>query len=174
MTSEISPQALAQIHASGIRFELIDVRTPAEFAELHIEFAKNLPLDSFNVREFLSSRPANPGPLYIICRSGARADIICSQLEKAGAKPINIKGGTAAWDGAGLPVIRGAGHVMSLERQVRIAAGGLVAIGTALAYFISPAWMALPGLVGAGLVFAGITDTCGMAILLSKMPWNRR
>jgi predicted small integral membrane protein len=61
---------------------------------------------------------------------------------------------------------------MSLERQVRIAAGTLVFIGSLLGYFIHPAWIGLSGFVGAGLVFAGITDTCGMAMVLARMPWN--
>lgn len=64
--------------------------------------------------------------------------------------------------------------MISLERQVRIAAGALVLIGLALAWAIHPYFLALAAFVGAGQVFAGLTDFCGMAILLSKMPWNRR
>jgi hypothetical protein len=69
-------------------------------------------------------------------------------------------------------VVRGP-KAFSLERQVRIAAGFLVLAGSALAYFVSPYWIALSALVGAGLVFAGITDTCGMAMLLARLPWNQ-
>jgi hypothetical protein len=92
---------------------------------------------------------------------------------------ISVEGGTAACEAAGIPVVRGR-KAMSLERQVRIAAGGLVAIGAALAAFGPEApvnWQAigagLAGFVGCGLVFAGITDTCGMAMLIARMPWNQ-
>jgi len=78
-----------------------------------------------------------------------------------------------AWESAGLPLKRGA-KMMSLERQVRIAAGALVFTGAVLGYFVNPAWIALSGFVGAGLVFAGITDTCGMGMLIARMPWNNR
>jgi hypothetical protein len=63
--------------------------------------------------------------------------------------------------------------VISLERQVRIAAGTLVATGTLLGAFVSPWWLILPGFVGGGLIFAGVTDFCGMAMLLARMPWNK-
>ncbi|MCW5559341.1 MAG: DUF2892 domain-containing protein, partial [Verrucomicrobiae bacterium] len=78
------------------------------------------------------------------------------------------------WEAAGLPVLRGTSRVISLERQVRIAAGTLVVTGTALGYFVHPGFYGLAAFVGAGLVFAGITDFCGMGLLLAKLPWNSR
>ena len=74
---------------------------------------------------------------------------------------------------AGLPVVRGK-KAVSLERQVRIAAGSLVVIGVALGLLVHPVLFGLSGFVGAGLVFAGVTDTCGMGMMLARMPWNRR
>jgi len=85
---------------------------------------------------------------------------------------VNVEGGTLAWDQAGLPVTRGK-KMMSLERQVRIAAGSLVLIGVVLAWMVHPYLIRLSAFVGAGLVFAGITDTCGMGMLLARMPWNQ-
>jgi rhodanese-related sulfurtransferase len=85
---------------------------------------------------------------------------------------INVEGGTRAWDQAGLPVVRGK-KTISLERQVRIAAGSLVLLGAALGYFINPLFIGLSAFVGAGLIFAGVTDTCGMGMMLAKMPWNQ-
>ena len=85
---------------------------------------------------------------------------------------VNVEGGTQAWDGAGLPVIRGK-KSMSLERQVRIAAGFLVVLGTILGWLVHPGFYGISAFVGAGLVFAGITDTCGMGMVLAKMPWNQ-
>ena len=94
-------------------------------------------------------------------------------LEGKGFTNLSVmEGGVNQWKSEGLPVKEGKG-VMSLERQVRIAAGALVAIGAALAWSVSPAWVILPGFVGCGLVFAGITDTCGMGMMMAKMPWNK-
>jgi rhodanese-related sulfurtransferase len=88
------------------------------------------------------------------------------------ANVVNIEGGTLAWEEAGLPVVRGQ-KMMSLERQVRIAAGALVLIGVILGWLVDPTFAGLAAFVGAGLVFAGLTDTCGMGMLLARMPWNR-
>lgn len=174
MSAIISPQALAQMRAAGARFDLIDVRTPAEFDEVHIEFAKNIPLDRLDPPAILAARISGSGPLYVICQSGARSGQACRQLAETGLETVSIEGGTAAWAAAGLPVVRGRRKTMLLERQVRITAGSLVAAGATLGYFVNPAWIALSGFVGAGLVFAGITDTCAMALILAKMPWNKR
>ncbi len=85
---------------------------------------------------------------------------------------INIEGGTSAWEQAGLPVVRGK-KAMSLERQVRIAAGSLILVGVILSFVVHPYLIGISAFVGAGLVFAGITDTCGMGMMLAKMPWNQ-
>ena len=84
----------------------------------------------------------------------------------------NVEGGTLAWAAAGLPVVRGR-KAVSLERQVRIAAGSLVAAGVGLGVFVHPALLGLAAFVGAGLVFSGVTDTCGMGVVLGRLPWNR-
>jgi rhodanese-related sulfurtransferase len=86
---------------------------------------------------------------------------------------VVIAGGTQAWIQAGLPVDRGAAKVISLERQVRIAAGSLVLLGLLLGWLVHPAFFGLSAFVGAGLIFAGITDVCGMGLLLARMPWNQ-
>ena len=111
--------------------------------------------------------------IHVICQSGGRSMKVCQKLESAGfEKVVNVEGGTSAWDGTGLPVIAGK-KAMSLERQVRIAAGALVVIGTVIGHFYNPAGYGLSAFVGAGLVFAGVTDTCGMGMIIAKMPWNR-
>jgi rhodanese-related sulfurtransferase len=112
-------------------------------------------------------------PLYVICKSGGRGQKAAEMFQQAGfANVVNVEGGTQACEGAGLPVVRGK-KAISLERQVRIAAGSLVLIGAALAWLVHPAFIGLSAFVGAGLVFAGITDTCGMGLLLARMPWNQ-
>jgi len=169
----IHPQQLFQTVQSGQPAELIDVRTPAEFREVHVAFARNVPLDQLDAAQIAAGRNGSSQPLYVICRSGSRGKQACEKLQAAGcANVVNVEGGTKAWDEAGLPVVRGQ-KAMSLERQVRIAAGTLVLVGALLGYFAHPYWIGLSAFVGAGLIFAGVTDTCGMAMLLARMPWNR-
>ena len=111
-------------------------------------------------------------PLYVICQSGNRARQACEKLVAAGyTSVVNVEGGTLACEQAGLSIVRGK-KTVSLERQVQIAAGLLVLLGTLLSRLVHPAFIGLSAFVGAGLVFAGITDTCGMAMLLARMPWN--
>jgi len=152
---------------------LLDVRTPAEFEEVHIEGAVLHPLtelDPAEVKKLAEGRSA----CFIICRSGGRARQAAEKLAAHGLPALHVMdGGMQAWESEGLPVNRGR-KTISLERQVRIAAGALAFTGSALGYFVSPLWFALSGFVGAGLMFAGITDTCGMAMILARMPWNNR
>ncbi len=170
--STITAQQLHDLVQSGTSIELIDVRTPIEFREVHVSFAKNVPLDQLDAAQFGAGRQGVVQPLYVICRSGSRGKQACDKFVASGYPNIvNVEGGTQAWDAAGLPVVRGK-KAMSLERQVRIAAGLLV-VTSCLLSILSPYWIGLAGFVGAGLVFAGITDTCGMGLILAKMPWNQ-
>jgi rhodanese-related sulfurtransferase len=174
VVTSITPRELAEILGAGRALELYDVRTPAEYRELHALPARLVPLDALDPKAVLAERAGNEDkPLYVICRTGGRGRKACEKLLAAGCRNVvNIEGGTLAWEQAGLPVVRGK-KAISLERQVRIAAGALVVLGTALGAFVHPAFLGLAAFVGAGLVFAGVTDTCGMAMLLARMPWNR-
>jgi rhodanese-related sulfurtransferase len=167
----ILPKQLHDLVASGKCVDLIDVRTPVEYREVHVAFARNVPLDQLKPADVTAGK--NGDPLYVICRSGGRGKQACEKIAAAGfSSVVNVEGGTQAWDQAGLPVVRGK-KAMSLERQVRIAAGSLVLLGAALGFFVHPYFIGLSAFVGAGLIFAGVTDTCGMGMLLAKMPWNR-
>jgi rhodanese-related sulfurtransferase len=151
---------------------LIDVRTPAEFQEVHIEVAQNIPLDRLDPKSVMQGRDAKQ-PVYLICRAGGRGKQACEKFVGAGfTNAVNVEGGTMACLDVGLPLVHGK-KAISLERQVRIAAGSLVLTGAVLAWFVHPAFVGVSGFVGAGLVFAGITDTCGMGMLLAQMPWNQ-
>lgn len=174
MSQTISPQELDNLRRAGRPLELIDVRTPAEFRELHVEFARNVPLDRLDPQTLQAERPAGTSePLYVICRSGSRGKQACEKLLAAGlTNVVNVEGGTLACEGAGLPVVRGK-KTISLERQVRIAAGFLVLVGAVLSLTVHPYCVGISAFVGAGLMFAGITDTCGMAMMLARMPWNQ-
>ena len=169
----ISPKQLSDALQAGKSIELIDVRTPVEFREVHVDFARNVPLDQLNAAHIAAGRNGLSEPLYVICRSGNRAKQACEKFVAAGdTNVVNVEGGTLAWEQAGLPVTRGK-KAISLERQVRIAAGLLVLTGAVLGYFVNLNWIGLSAFVGAGLAFAGITDTCAMGMLLARMPWNQ-
>lgn len=176
MTITIETISPAELHekTSGGDVEIIDVRTPSEFREVHATVALNRPLDSLDPHAVMRAQNGSARqPLYVICHSGNRARMACEKFVAAGYENVvNVEGGTQAWEAAGLPVERGK-KAVSLERQVRILAGALVLLGALLAWFVHPAFVFLPGFIGAGLVFAGVTDTCGMAMALAKMPWNR-
>lgn len=169
----ITPRRLEELQGAGEPIELIDVRTPVEFREVHVPFARNVPLDRLDPAA-VRDRAGSPGrPLYVICRSGGRGQKACEKLIASGlTNVVNVEGGTQAWADAGLPVVRGK-KAMSLERQVRIVAGLLVLLGVVLGWLVHPACAGLAAFVGTGLVFAGVTDTCGMGLLLARMPWNR-
>ncbi len=174
MPNSITAVELQSLASAGNRIDLIDVRTPVEFREIHVAFARNEPLDQLDAKAIHASRIGTANePLYIICRSGARGRQACEKFVAAGIdNTINIEGGTMACVSAGLPVLRGK-KAVSLERQVRIAAGSMVFAGSVLGFFVHPYFIGLSAFVGAGLVFAGVTDTCGMGMLLAKMPWNQ-
>jgi rhodanese-related sulfurtransferase len=170
----ISPQALAKLCQENQDIELLDVRMPVEYQELHVAAARNVPLDRLDPVAVLQARDGSgEKPLYLICRSGSRGGQACEKFQAAGfSNVVNVEGGTLACDQAGLPMVRGR-KAIALERQVRIAAGSLVLLGVLLSWLVHPAFMGLAAFVGAGLVFSGVTDTCGMGLLLARLPWNQ-
>ena len=139
---------------------VLDVRTDVEHAEVSLKQPHHhIPLDKLNPAAFIKENKIDPArPVYFLCRSGKRATHV-------------VEGGIVACESSGIPVKKG--DVMSLERQVRIAAGALVVTGVALGSLVSPWLYALSAFVGAGLIFAGVTDSCGMAFMLAKAPWNK-
>jgi rhodanese-related sulfurtransferase len=172
----ISPRQLHDRLQRDENLPLLDVRTPAEHAEIHVPGVHLVSLDRLDATTLAGVKHfAKDKPLYIFCRSGERAQRAADKLAKHGYHQCHVvEGGTVAWAEAGLPVARGTNKVISLERQVRIAAGSIVLTGVLLAHFVNPAFLWLSGFVGAGLVFAGITDWCGMGMLIAKLPWNQR
>ena len=169
-TQTIDASTLPEIIAAG--GTVIDVRTPAEFKSAHVVGATLHPLDQLDAAAFCRNAGIDQ-PVYILCQSGKRASMAAEQLTSAGhTQAIVVEGGTLAAIDAGLDIAYGKG-VISIERQVRIAAGLLVLGGTLAGVFVHPGFLIVPGFVGTGLAFAGITDTCGMAMALAKCPWNQ-
>lgn len=179
MVTTITAQQLLDMKKKGEQIDLIDVRTPAEYREVHVNFARSLPLDQLDPQALHSERSKSgvSAPLYVICRSGSRSRQACEKLIAAGmTEVVSVDGGTQACEAAGVPVVRGK-KTMSLERQVRIAIGAMVLAGVTLAAVgdesVKPIGLGLAAFMGAGLVFAGITDTCALAMLIAKLPWNQ-
>ena len=167
----IDPKRLFEFARHGECTDVIDVSSPVEFEEVRVPFAQNLPIDSAELDRFMALGQGNCDvPLYGMCRGGVRSVKVCKKYP--GANLVNIEGGTRNWIECGLPVTRNKA-VVSLERQVRIAAGAFTLAGSALAMFVHPSFLGLPAFIGAGLLFAGVTNTCGMGMLLTKMPWNK-
>lgn len=151
---------------------LVDVRTPGEYETAHIAGSVNLPLDQVDahLRRIVSDAG---GRLVLVCQSGARATQAQQKLTAAGLTDVAaLTGGVNAWTAAGGPVARSGKARWSLERQVRLVAGGIVLAAIVASIWV-PALRYVAGFVGAGLVFAALTDSCMMGMLLAKLPYNR-
>jgi len=153
------------------KIELIDVREADEYAREHIEGSKLISLSKFDVNLI----PNNSDRQVILyCQSGNRSQQAAEKILAAGFETIvHLEGGLNAWKSAGYPTKLNKKAPISIMRQVQIVAGSLVLTGTLLGAFVSPRFLFLSGFVGAGLTFAGISNTCAMASLLKKLPYNK-
>lgn len=162
---------IVQSKGSDSSIDFVNVCTPAEYAEQHIEGVRNVPLDTLpdHIGEFAGKKQ-----VYVHCRSGKRAAKALETLAKQGvtAELINVSGGLLAWDEAGLPT-RALTNRLPIMRQVLLVAGVLILLGVTLGYFVHAAFLGLAFFVGAGLSFAGATGWCGMSKVLAVMPWNK-
>jgi rhodanese-related sulfurtransferase len=149
---------------------LVDIREADEWRREHIPLASHHALSTIELHP-----PKAAGAVIFHCRSGNRTTANAHRLAATvpGAKVHVLEGGIEAWRDAGLPTVRDARQPIEIMRQVQIVAGSLVAVGTALGVLVHPGFLAVPGFVGAGLAFAGITGSCAMARLLAFAPWNR-
>ena len=168
---EISAEAFRKKIGEGETLTVLDVRTGVECRTESLDYPYiHIPLHLLDPSAFVKNH-RGPDPVYILCRSGGRARKAAESLVAAGLqKAVIVTGGIGACKSCGVNIK--AGQTLSLERQVRIAAGALVLAGVALGSLIDSHFYILSGAVGAGLIFAGITDWCGMALLLARAPWN--
>jgi rhodanese-related sulfurtransferase len=167
MTTVIDLQHLL---AGSSRPQLVDVRSASEFACGHIPGAVNIPLDQLESR--VDDLSFDAALLVLVCQRGSRAASAATLL--AGRRKTTVlEGGTSAWSAAGLPLVKISKARWALERQVRLIAGQLVIVATLLGFLVDARLYLLAGVVGAGQVFAAVTDTCPMGSLLLRMPWNR-
>jgi rhodanese-related sulfurtransferase len=167
----ITPEKAATLIKGGAL--LVDIREADEYAREHIPGARHHALSTID-----GANPAHRGDDILIfhCRSGARTRGNAPRLAgfARGCDAYVLDGGLDAWKKAGLPVALDRRQPIDIMRQVQIAAGSLVLIGALLGLLVAPAFYVLSAAVGAGLLFAGVSGFCGMARLLSLMPWNRR
>ena len=147
---------------------LIDVREPGEFAREHIAGAQSVPLSVFDPDTLPRGKR-----IVVCCQIGLRSHDAATQLAKAGFEAFCLADGLEAWKAAGLPMEVDLTRPISVMRQVQITAGSLVVLGAALAALASPWFLLLSAFVGGGLLMAGVTDSCLMAHLLAKLPYNR-
>ncbi len=172
--TSIQPLELKHLLVKGGPAHLLDVRTPGEFAAAHVPGARLIPLGDLDAAAFRRERGVEEVPIYVLCQTGGRARKAIEKLEQAGVRGcVLVEGGTQGWMEAGLPVNRGKSNVLPLMRQVQITVGFISALGAVLALAANPLFAIIPLAIGCGLMFAGITGMCGMALLLAKMPWNR-
>ena len=171
MIKKATVNEINEMLGAGGECQVIDVREYAEFDSHRLAEAQLMPLSNFE-KHLGDIDPSKP--VYLMCRSGNRAKQAAERLHKKGFTDVHvIEGGMLAWTEANLPTVRGESKVWSLERQVRFTAGLLVLTGGLLALAVHPYFVALSIFVGAGLVFAAVTDTCGMAMIIARMPWNQ-
>src|SRR5690606_12112510 len=166
----LSPEAAQQHLSRGAL--LVDIRSMDEYAREHIAQARHIPMEQLieGAAELHDAKA-----VIFHCRSGNRTRMSAQTL---GASVTGdgyvLEGGLDAWKKAGFPVISDSSQPLELQRQVQIAAGSMILLGTVLGTILSPWFLLLSGFVGGGLVFAGVSGYCGLARLLMKMPWNRR
>ena len=167
----IDVDALNRLRAADPMLRILDVRTGSEFEHAHIPGSYNVPLDTLG--EHVADLADVSHPVVLVCQSGGRASQAQQRLVQAGKQNLHLlKGGIAAWREAGGEVVVGESRVWSMERQVRFTAGSLVAVAVVLSAVVPGVkWVAAA--VGGGLVFAAATDTCAMASVLGRLPWNR-
>ena len=165
-----SPHELQAALAAPAPPLLLDVREYPEFAAGHLKGARLIPLGEIERR---AGELPKDQPIVAMCRTGRRSAEAAATLAGLGYANVNqLAGGVMAWEQAGLPLEKEAHAPWALERQVRLVAGLLTLLGLGLS-FVWPLAIALAWLVPLGLIFAAVTDSCMMGMLLAKLPWNR-
>lgn len=151
---------------------LIDVREPAEYASEHIEGSQPVPLRRV-IKDAI--RMSDDQKLVIHCRRGGRGQSACEKLlsQMPNVEIYNLAGGIEAWEAAGLNVKKSERRILPLDRQVQLTVGLVLLTTSLLGAHYGAGFFLLTGLIGTGLTFAGLTGFCGLARLLTLMPWNR-
>jgi len=167
----VRAQDILQDGKVRIDFQVIDVRTPAEFGEVHVPGAINVPLADIPSHLSELKVKSEERPIVLMCRTQNRIKLVFDQLQQPHHFHL-LEGGITAWKAAGHPIVQGE-RAISLEGQVRMVAGALIVLGVILGVAVNPWFLVIPAGVGAGLFHAGYTDSCLMGTILAKLPFNR-
>lgn len=170
-TDVIDVGQLRQLRDEDPDIRILDVRTGGEFETVHIPGSYNVPLDTLG--EHARDLAAVDHPVVLVCQTGGRATTAHQKLVSAGKDTLHIlEGGMAAWQEHGGDVVRGSTTRWAMDRQVRLVAGSIMVAALAGSTVVPGAkWIA--GGVAAGLTFSAVTDTCAMAAILGRLPYNR-
>lgn len=167
----INSEELRAIQKREPSFQLIDVREAVEYQSEHLPGARNVPLSVFEKSMDVVDLSQ---PVYVLCRTGSRAVQAVRLLQKNGCENVyQIEGGLEALKSGGFDTIKGPSRVWAMDRQVRMGAGVMILIGVLGSWFIHSGFLFLSAFVACGLIFSAFTNTCGMALLLAKCPWNQ-
>ena len=170
MLERISPQEAKRLIDEENAL-LVDVRESDEFVAKRIPGAVLQPLAAL---PFLPADSEPERPVIYHCVAGVRTGGAEQQLQQRGhSRVYMIEGGIEAWEKAGLPVEKQITDILPIPRQVQIAAGSLIVIFLLIGQHI-PFFRLVAVFIGFGLIYAGLTGSCGLAILLKKMPWNKK
>ena len=156
-TDVIDVAQFQQLRSADPDIRILDVRTGGEFETVHIPGSYNVPLDTLgeHVRDLASVEH----PVVLVCQSGGRATQAHGKLTSAGKDKLHIlEGGMNAWTAADGDVIRGENDRWELEREVRFV-DGLIVLTAMLLSLVVPGLQWIAAGVGAGLVFAAVTNT---------------
>ena len=168
----VSPKSAQELVEKDQNVKLLDVRSALEYSDSHIKGSVNIPIDMLTSR--LKELNESGNSYIVLCRTGNRSPMAADMLIQSGISSVKVmEGGVERWRKERLPIIKGQGGV-SLERQVRLIAGTMVLIGIILAWLIHWGFIFISVWVACGLIFAGITDSCLMGMLLMKLPYNKK
>lgn len=175
----ITPRALDALRSWDGDLAVVDVRTSPELAALRAPDTQSLPSEQLGKEvvadRFQSTDIGRERPLYLLCQSGYRAALAAAQLDAEGLNNvIVVDGGLERWAASGLPLIQARQRSgLPVPNQVQVFVGGFLLLVTVLALTVHPAWFLLTTVMGAGLVYGGVTRTCVLEEWLALLPWNR-
>ena len=170
-TDVIDVTQLQQLQLEDPAIRILDVRTGGEFENSHIPGSYNVPLDTLG--EHVRDLADVDHPVVLVCQSGGRASQAHEKLTEAGKATLHIlEGGMTSWQAAGGDLTVGNTTRWAMDRQVRFVAGTFAIVAVVASIFVPGLeWIAAG--VGAGLAYSAVSNTCAMAAVLAKLPYNR-
>ncbi len=168
----VSPKDAAAWLAAGDAV-FIDVRTTNEVVALNIAESEYLPVPLIS-EEKLQELQSDGKKMVFYCHSGYRSDRVVERFGTLNSGEMySLAGGIAAWKKEGLET-ETISRVLSVERQTFIIAGFLILLFIFLGANVNKNFLAAAAFMGGGLMFAGLSGSCLMGLLLGLLPWNKQ